>query len=78
MDWVCRMSSLVSKMDFKNISPYGLVEDSHTETCAKPQHTHQKNAYLFYKMEFLTRFLIQITGEAYGRLDKLLLTTSAN
>ncbi len=36
MDWVCWMWSLVIKMDFKNITPYGLVEYSHLETCAKP------------------------------------------
>jgi len=46
MDWVCWMWSLVSKMDFKNITPYGLVEYSHSETCAKPRHTHQKNGHL--------------------------------
>jgi hypothetical protein len=37
-----------------------------------------KRMGILYKMEFVTRFLIQITGEPYGRLDKLLLTISAN
>jgi len=33
-------------LDFKSITPYGLVEYSHSETCAKLQHTHQKNGHL--------------------------------
>jgi hypothetical protein len=37
-----------------------------------------KRMGIFYKMEFVTRFFIQITGESYGKLDKLLLNISGN
>jgi hypothetical protein len=37
-----------------------------------------KRMGIFYKMEFVTRFLVHFTGEPEGWLDKLLLTTSAN